>query len=291
MKFSLILASYGRQAELVPCLDALCLQQASDFEVLLMDQNPDDRLQPLVSRYRQQGLILRHERLPRPGLAAARNVGLSLAQGDIVAFPDDDCWYEAQTLTAVQQAFLAEPELDGLVADWPEQTAGGGNAFAVNGERLALVAWRDFRGGAASSITLFMKRRLLCELQGFDERFGVGQWYGAAEETDLLLRALATGAAIRRLPSARVHHAFAPTPSAGGCARRQCQALRARARGTGALYAKHDLAARTILRGLFAPWLKPLLRLQFGQPLRAGWAVALGRFEGMRRWQQEASRP
>lgn len=284
---SLVLATYGRADELGRCLESLTAQDDGEFEILVMDQNPDDRLVGIVECYRNRGLAIRHERLPKPGLSEARNEGLRIATGVIVGFPDDDCWYEPQTISGIRAAFAEDPSLSGLVADWVEQTAGGGNQLSGTDSVLSLTAWRDFRGGAASSITLFLKRDLLMALHGFDERLGVGKWYGAAEETDLVLRALAAGSRIKQEPKARVHHAFTGTGQVSTNV--TASAMRARARGTGAIYAKHRLATPTVVRGLIAPILKPFMRLQFGHPLQLGWATSVGRFEGMRRWHREES--
>lgn len=286
MKLSLVLATYGRAHKLGHCLESLSAQQDRDFEVLIMDQNPDERLVDIVARFSSKGLSVRHERLPKPGLSDARNAGIRISTGDIIGFPDDDCWYEPETVTSIRQAFEKDASLSGLVANWVEQTNGGGNAHGDTDRPFSLDAWRDFRGGAASSITLFFKRSLLLDLQGFDTRLGVGKWYGAAEETDLVLRALAAGARIKRATDARVHHAYAGSDVVTEL---KAGAARARARGTGAIYAKHRLAMTTITRGLVAPTLKPLARLQFGRPLQLGWETSVGRFEGMRRWHREES--
>lgn len=288
MKLSLVLATYGRADELGRCLESLTAQDDRNFEILVMDQNPDVRLVGPIGHFQKRGLAIRHERLPKPGLSEARNAGLRIAAGEVIGFPDDDCWYEPQTIANMRRAFLEDQSLSGGVADWVEQTSGGGNAHGRDDLPLSLDAWRDFRGGAASSIALFFKRDLLRDLNGFDERLGVGKWYGAGEETDLVLRALAAGARIRRVPDARVHHAFACSHQGGG--QPKAAAMRARARGTGAMYAKHKLGMKTVVRGIVAPVLKPLAQLQLGQPFQVGLALALGRLEGMRRWQKEESR-
>ncbi len=287
MKLSLILATFGRADELRRCLSSLSAQEDRGFEVLVMDQNPDDRLVDTIAHYRKQGLDIKHERLPKPGLSEARNAGIRIAAGDIIGFPDDDCWYEPQTITYLRRAFKDDPSLSGVVADWVEQTSGGGNACGKAESQLSYNVWRDFRGGAASSISLFLKRSLLLELEGFDDRLGVGKWYGAAEETDLVLRALAAEARIKRVMQVRVHHAFAASNTSTSKMKMNAATVRARARGTGAIYAKHRLAMKTIARGLIAPILKPVIRLQFGGPLLMGWETAKGRLEGMRRWQRE----
>lgn len=280
MKLSLILATVGRSDEFGHMVSSLIEQTDPGFELLVVDQNPDERLAPHVAHARAAGLHVQHLRLAQPSLAGARNLGLSHARGEVIAFPDDDCWYEPGTVAAVRAAFSAAPDLQGVVGCWVEQNASGGKPL-VAGD-LSLDAWRRFRGGDASSISLFFRRELFDCLGGFDERFGVGQWYGAAEETDFLLRALAARARLMLRPEVRVHHIFgAPGP---GTLSALFKATRRRSRGTGAIYAKHHLSAAVILRGMVAPLALPVLRRKGLSEFVRGAGTALGRIEGYLSW-------
>lgn len=279
MTVSLVLATIGRTDELGRCLQSLAAQTDMDFEVLVVDQNQDDRLAPILADAAAHGLRLHHLRLAYPSLSGARNLGIRHATGSVVGFPDDDCWYEPDAIKAVQSAFAADAELRGAVACWVEQAVAKGTSMPSG--VLSNAAWRNYRGGDASSITLFVQRSLLQRLQGFDERFGVGCWHGAAEEIDLVLRALATGARLVHCPLARVHHAFStemqrPLLSA-------CLAARKRARGTGGIYAKHALGTWAVVRGLVAPCVVPLARARLADAVR-GCFICLGRLEGFLRW-------
>lgn len=280
MRVSLVLATVGRSDDVERCLQSLTAQTDSNFEVILVDQNADDRLVPWVSQFTALGLNIQHLRMDKPSLSGARNLGIEKSSGAIVGFPDDDCWYEADAIALVRQAFSAQTPPDGVVANWVEQSAARPAAMA--NAVLSSQAWRAFRGGDASSISLFFSHNLLTRLRGFDERMGVGQWYGAAEETDLVLRALAAGAVLQRLPSARVHHLHGAAPT--GTLAQRCQRTRVRARGTGAIYAKQRLGAWTVARGLLAPVLLPLVRLNGWPALAAGYWTVVGRIEGLLRW-------
>src|SRR5215472_5711239 len=97
--FSLIIATLNRVDEIDHLLQSLEAQTFKDFEVMVVDQNPDDRLQSVLQSH--PVLSFRHLR-SAPGLSKARNVGLPHAKDDIIAFPDDDCWYPVQLLADIQ---------------------------------------------------------------------------------------------------------------------------------------------------------------------------------------------
>ena len=74
--------------ELARGLQALAAQTCRDFEVLVIDQNGDDRLLPLLQEARQAGVTLRHVRFDRRSLSGARNHGLQLAAFSVVESSD-----------------------------------------------------------------------------------------------------------------------------------------------------------------------------------------------------------
>lgn len=93
---SVIIPVFNDTQRLRQCLQALAQQTypRDRYEVLVVDNSPtpDPSLSLLVTEAVEvQGLslVLAHE--PRRGSYAARNHGLSLAQGDVLAFTDSDC--------------------------------------------------------------------------------------------------------------------------------------------------------------------------------------------------------
>ena len=123
---SLVIATMGRVRELRDLFDSILAQERADLDVILVDQNTDDRLVPIVAEYGGR-LPLRHIRTPRPHANAARNLGLRAAIGDIVAFPDDDCTLPPGCLARVAAAFR-DPALQVLSgpAASPEGGLGSG---------------------------------------------------------------------------------------------------------------------------------------------------------------------
>ena len=302
--FSLVLATYGRSDVLGPMLASLASQTWRGFELIVVDQNGDDRVVPMLEPVRQAGIAVSHLRIAAPNLSAARNRGIEAAMGQWVAFPDDDCWYEPDCLARVVEAIGAEPAVDGWVVDWVEAHAaaaraasagaeggGGGAGGATGGAPAAMKAavFRAFRGGDASSITLFLKTAVVRAIASFDVRIGVGRYYGAGEETDLMIRLLDHGAVVRRLAGARVHHHFGSERPV--LSRAALRGVLRRERGVGALYAKHRIQARVIVRGLLAPLLRGVTSRRPIHDLMFGCATVLGRINGMYRWRMTESLP
>ena len=189
-KFSLIMATVGRTEEVKRFLEHLDRQTYRDFELIVVDQNPDDRLVPILEAYEKRFPIL-HLRSER-GLSRARNVGLRHISGDIVAFPDDDCWYPPDLLERVARFFREHPDIDVLT----------GRSVDVNG-KPSVERWDPTSGfinrfnvwRRSTSASMFIKAKVVRQVGGFDEKLGLGavtSW-GSSEETDYLLRALNFG--------------------------------------------------------------------------------------------------
>jgi glycosyltransferase involved in cell wall biosynthesis len=86
MRFSLVVATLGRDADIAALLDTLLAQGRLDFEVILVDQNDDDRLGPIEAAYASR-VTLRRLRSSVRNANHARNLGLRHARGEIVTFP------------------------------------------------------------------------------------------------------------------------------------------------------------------------------------------------------------
>ena len=99
MIFSLITSTVGRTAELQKLLASIDQQTCRSFELVVVDQNTDDRLVPILEKYQEKFRIV-HARSGR-GVSRGRNVGVNYASGQILTFPDDDCWYPADLLEKV----------------------------------------------------------------------------------------------------------------------------------------------------------------------------------------------
>ncbi|MEE8631115.1 MULTISPECIES: glycosyltransferase family 2 protein [Methylobacterium] len=201
--FSLLVCTKGRSVQLERLFDSLTRQTRRDFEVVLVDQNEPGTLEPLVARYRDD-LAIDHVR-SAPGLSRARNVGLARCRGELIAFPDDDCWYPDTLVAEVAGLFAAHPQADAVT---------GRTLDAAGRESLGafLPADRavDRRNvwSAGNSNGLFVRREAARAVGGFDETLGVGAAtpFRSGEETDFLLRLLGQGRGVVFRHRLIVHH-------------------------------------------------------------------------------------
>ena len=198
---SLIVATMGRVAELRDLFDSILAQRWGALDIILVDQNPDDRLAPIAAEYAGR-LPLRHIRTPRPHANAARNLGLRAAIGDIVAFPDDDCTLPPGTLAQVAAAFR-DPALQVLSgpAASPAGGLGSGRWNPHGGPITLATVWTS-----VIEFNLWLRRDTALALGGFDEKLGPGSAFGSAEGNDLVCRALAAGHVARYDPTLLVVH-------------------------------------------------------------------------------------
>jgi GT2 family glycosyltransferase len=103
--------TFSREQELRNCLDSLEAVDYPSYEVLVVNNRQDDAVSTWVEEEYPHVRVLRER---RPGTAAARNCGLFAAQGEIVAFTDDDVIVDPGWLAAFARRFAAHPDEVGV---------------------------------------------------------------------------------------------------------------------------------------------------------------------------------
>lgn len=204
MMFSLIIGTIDRLDELGRLLSSLDRQTYHNFEVIVVDQSRDDRFAALIDDYRRRMSIV-HLRSDQRGASRARNLGLKNTNGDIIAFPDDDCWYPADLLNETAEWFQQNSEIDGLSvrsldADFENSVL---NWSSVGGPLDRRRIWTQ-----SVEAAIFLRRRVVDTVGLFDETLGVGcgTLWGSGEGTDYLLRAMDRDLLIYYEPAIHIHH-------------------------------------------------------------------------------------
>lgn len=204
MKISLIMATINRVDEVRRFMESLLKQTFRDFELIIVDQNQDGRLDKLISSF-SSSMRIQHLKVKGHGLSYARNIGLDHVTGDIVAFSDDDCWYFPNTLEMVREAFMNHPELDGITGRPVDETF---KPLLASMPKKDIILDSKSVWHAGISVTIFLKVSAIDLIGKFDEMLGAGSSspYGSGEETDFLLRILEQGGKIQYCNNLMVGH-------------------------------------------------------------------------------------
>lgn len=203
---SVIVVSRGRPAALKRCLWGIEQLFYRNFELIVV---ADPAGMASAKRFGLPSIKL--VPFDRANISAARNAGLEVATGEIVAFIDDDAVPEPTWLSK-----LVEPFAD------PAVMSAGGYVRGRNGiSYQSKGSWVD--GALTESIedapgvfdtsprralktvgtNCAFRRDQICHLGGFDPVF---RFY--LDETDLNMRLAASGHKAALVPGAQVHHGF-----------------------------------------------------------------------------------
>jgi glycosyltransferase involved in cell wall biosynthesis len=133
----------------------------------------------------------------QPGLSRARNLGLKAVNGEVVAFPDDDCWYPATLLEQIRNFMSRQETYDGIICHSVDETG------------TATLLWNDKAGPVSPAISwrravtyaYFFRKKVTDRVGGFDETMGPG-----GEDGDYMLRVLELGFNVYFDPAFTVHH-------------------------------------------------------------------------------------
>jgi len=203
MKFSLVMATLGRYEEITLFLDSLANQTYKDYELIIIDQNGNDKIEKLCQSYLMNIRLIKSA---VKGLSVNRNIGLKYVSGDIIAFPDDDCVYNNDTLEKVLRFFNDNPEYAFYTCNTKEMHSDLSilsNKLCDTGISLSNIM------SAGISFTIFVRTEKIQNFE-FDEHLGIGSEFGSGEESDLLLYLLKNKNKGKYHSSDYIFHPFKP---------------------------------------------------------------------------------
>src|SRR5712664_390476 len=106
---SCIIPVFNGERYLREALDSILAQTHRPVEIIVADDGSSDGTAAVVASY---GDHVHYLHQPNAGPAAARNLGLSAARGEFVAFLDADDLWHPEKLVHQRARFQARPELD-----------------------------------------------------------------------------------------------------------------------------------------------------------------------------------
>jgi glycosyltransferase involved in cell wall biosynthesis len=194
---SCIVPVFNGEKYLAEAIESIVKQSYRPIEIIIADDGSTDGTAMVAERYHQQ---IRYLRQANAGTAAARNLGLSVAAGEFVAFLDADDLWHPEKLARQVACFREEHKLDYCVAHaqnfWiPE---------LVEEEKR----FRDHR--MSKALPGYVTGTLLAARDCFNTVGHFNTSIKHADDTDWFLRANERGAVMKLLPDVllyrRLHH-------------------------------------------------------------------------------------
>ncbi|GLV28223.1 hypothetical protein TomTYG75_07460 [Sphingobium sp. TomTYG75] len=210
---SIIINTLGRADLLGDCLRGMTGLEWPNLEVIVVNGPSDDHTDEILEHWAHR---IKIGRCPEANLAKSRNIGLSLAAGEIIAFLDDDAVPHPSWLAALVQLY-----------NNPEVGAVGGHTIGRLGSIYQARTTLCDRFGDPFFVSAHLDLSPFCRpeswiypsmlgtnssvrrsaiegIGGFDETFS---YY--LDETDICVRLIDAGWKIEYAPDALVWHQFA----------------------------------------------------------------------------------
>jgi glucosyl-dolichyl phosphate glucuronosyltransferase len=223
MDVSVIVCTYNRAQSLMDTLQALVVQETPlslRWEIIIVDNNSRDNTWEVVKDFAHKSEIsVTYTFEPRQGQSHARNAGLKIARGEIIAFTDDDV-IPAKSWVAKICIGLDRGAADGIggriLPKWeasvPEWLEGNPHIWwciaLLDSEKVESLAWPEVKGGAQIwGANMAFRRSLFQDVGCFDTSFGhLGNKLYRGEESELIRRALQQGKKLLYDPTVTVYH-------------------------------------------------------------------------------------
>jgi len=216
-KLSVIICTRNRPEALKKCISRLMQSTDADFELIVVDNAPeDDSTANAIKTFP----AIRYIREERKGLDFARNAGLQIASHPIIAFTDDDvevdidwtmhiktCFQDRLTMAVTGLVIPSELKTESQYKFEKFWSFNKGykqivfdHTFFLNNLACGVPVW-DIGAGANMAF-----RREVFDIVGlFDTRLGAGT-SGCSDDTELWYRVLASGWNCVYLPHIFVFH-------------------------------------------------------------------------------------
>lgn len=180
---SVIIPVYNGARYLGAALASVMAQQALPLEVIVIDDGSTDETSAVVAQWQQSAALpIHYGYQANAGPAAARNRGVALAQGDLLAFLDADDWWHPAKLQRQVSRLAEEPAL-GYVLCHMQMVQETDVAWPV---ALNQAHYQNEPPCFLPS-ALLVRRTVLAQVGPFDER------YRYSDDADWFLRAKDAG--------------------------------------------------------------------------------------------------
>jgi GT2 family glycosyltransferase len=214
---SVIICTAFRPQLLLRCLNSVIAQNISskDFEIIVINNAPinDDEIKEIVSSLKTS-IKITYALEKQVGLSFARNLGIKVAEGDILVFIDDDAYATPNWLENLQQVYNNYPDAgavggritlfwDSEIPNWLHPNLFGYLGEFNYGEQIIRIEHDQYLAGGNYSV----RRKWIEKCGVFCENLGRNQnSLLSGEEVELTVRLQKHGCVCYYSNEALVYH-------------------------------------------------------------------------------------
>lgn len=168
---SVVIPTYNRAREVSRAIDSALAQTLRPLEVIVVDDGSTDETSDVLAQY---GDRIRVVQQVNQGVSAARNAGIAIARGELLAFLDSDDVWMPRKLELQAARFDADREL-GLVHCGVEFEGIGVQLDGMEGAVASEILRLDRSVILSHASSVMLPRRIAEEVGGFDARMRVSE--------------------------------------------------------------------------------------------------------------------
>ncbi len=181
------------------------------YEIIIIDQSNQDNLE-INHKSCQKFTNVKHIIHNESGTGKAKNLGIKLAKGNIIAFTDDDCIVTNNWLKNIEQAFNKNKTIAAVFGQsLPYQAQQHQQQTCVctlsNRKKETIITQPCFHAEQIGfGNNMAFRTKVLKQVDGFKPWLGPGSIGENAEDAEIALRLLTTKHQILYSPKIKIHH-------------------------------------------------------------------------------------
>jgi glycosyltransferase involved in cell wall biosynthesis len=174
-RFSVVIPTLNRAAYLRACLDSICRQDYTDYEIVVVDGGSKDETSQVLQACERPVRVITEL---RKGPSVARNVGVEASRGDYVVFVDSDDVLSSFALSTYAAILDADAEAVMILAAFrpfhdERELSGFGGAAARQWQTFATYLDAAAAGHLSGTHRTIIKRELFVAAGGLSDRLTV----------------------------------------------------------------------------------------------------------------------
>ena len=182
---SVIIPAYNGSETIQRAINSILNQTYTNYEIIVVDDGSNDSTVDILKTYQSNITLIKQS---NQGTMAARQTGIDVAKGDLIAFLDQDDWWAPEKFVKQIEILKKYPEV-GLVLSNLKAVNGNGNMLGFN----AIPPNLCYTPSTEDLIAIFpiypasmlLKKNLIDKIGGLDRNFGFS---GAFGDLDMTIR-------------------------------------------------------------------------------------------------------